>query len=439
MASRYAGRKRQDFVRKALDAAIERLKQGNEIAEADRESARATPKEQMRMDAVNEEHSVGNLVSNVGEPIRLKEMDLAGISAAPAKGGDTAKIWTRMSLTSDEVMFHAIAENISGVLMHAAHQNGASIKPDRVDTLLLVIRPDNSAELWADTAAVAMQALLNRSVPSGAVILESDIADIVGMWFPMAGITEEDRILCLFRTKWSFGLFFDFHREKPLDIEAAKRDLGTLHRRLYYRHLYEMVENQLNMQRLAKGGWFPFAEIIGREFGMIANHSNAEFDLSEIEEKILAALGDARIEKIFSRWMVKPAFQDKEKILRPAIDAFKRGEPVIVLKTLLTEIEGVLQSAHRQKHRKSAANLKALFAFAAASAEERAGTGDSLLFPSSFVEYLRTYTFDHFDPDDVGETLSRHSVGHGAAGAESYTPIRALQAILTLDQLAFYL
>ncbi len=112
------------------------------------------------MDAVNEEHSVGNLVSNVGEPIRLKEMDLAGISAAPAKGGDTAKIWTRMSLTSDEVMFHAIAENISGVLMHAAHQNGASIKPDRVDTLLLVIRPDNSAELWADTAAVAMQALL---------------------------------------------------------------------------------------------------------------------------------------------------------------------------------------------------------------------------------------------------------------------------------------
>ncbi|MBY3122631.1 hypothetical protein HFN65_25525 [Rhizobium laguerreae] len=137
--------------------------------------------------------------------------------------------------------------------------------------------------------------------------------------------------------------------------------------------------------------------------------------------------------------MVKPAFQDKEKILRPAIDAFKKGEPVVVLKTLLTEIEGVLQSAHRQKHGKSAANMKALFAFATASAEERAGTGDSLLFPSSFVDYLRAYTFDHFDPDAVGATLSRHSVGHGAAEAESYTQIRALQAILTLDQFAFYL
>lgn len=284
-----------------------------------------------------------------------------------------------------------------------------------------------------------MQAMLNRSVQGGAVIFERDISDVVGMWFPKVGITEEDRILCLFRTKWSFGLFFDFDRDQPLDIEAALRDLGTLHRRLYYRHLYEMVENELSMQRLAKSGWFPFAEIISYEFAEIANHSNAEFDLAELEENILAAFDDARIEKIFRRWMVKPAFQDKEKILRPAIDAFKRGEPVIVLKTLLTEIEGVLQSAHRRKHGKSAANLKVLFAFASASAGERAGIGDSLLFPASFVEYLKAHTFDHFDPDAVGDTASRHAVGHGAAGADSYTQIRALQAILTLDQFAFYL
>nr|WP_210246984.1 hypothetical protein [Agrobacterium tumefaciens] len=391
------------------------------------------------MDAVNEKPYAGMLVGNVGEPIRLKELNLAGVSAAPAKEGDTAKIWTRMSLTSDELMFHTIAENISGVLIHAAQENGAGIRPDRVDMLLLVIKPDNSAELWADTAAVTMHAMLNRSVQGGALIFDSDITDVVGMWFPKVDITERDRILCLFRTKWSFALFFDMNREHPLNIEAAQRDLGTLHRRLYYRHLYEMVENELNMQRLARSGWFPFAEIISREFAEIANYSNAEFDLTELEGKILAAFDDTRIEKIFSRWMMKPAFQDKEKILRPAIDAFTRNEPVIVLKTLLTEIEGVLQSAHRRKHGKSAAKLKALFAFATASAEERAGTGDSLLFPASFVEYLKAHTFDHFDPDAVGDTASRHAVGHGAAGADSYTQIRALQAILTLDQFAFYL
>ncbi|RWR25347.1 hypothetical protein D2T29_22150 [Sinirhodobacter populi] len=116
-------------------------------------------------------------------------------------------------------------------------------------------------------------------------------------------------------------------------------------------------------------------------------------------------------------------------------------ERVLTLKTLLTEIEGVLQSAHRRKHGKSAENLKALFAFAfaIASAEERAGTGDSLLFPASFADYLKAHTFNHFDPDAVGDTASRHAVGHGAAEADSYTQIRALQAILTLDQFAFYI
>lgn len=390
------------------------------------------------MEALNEKPLAGVLVGNVGEPIRLKYLNLVGISASAAKGGGTVEVWTRMSLTSDESMFHVIAENISGALVHAAQLNGSGIRPDKVDTLLLVIKPDNSAELWADTAAVTKQAILKRSAKGGEVIFEHDISDVLGMWFPKVGISEEDRILCLFRTKWSFALFFDLDRGHPLDIAAAQRDLGTLYRRLYYRHLYEMVENQLNMQRLVKSGWFPFAEIIGHEFAEIARCSNAEFELVELEKRVLASFDDERVEKIFNRWMVKPAFKGKERILRPAFDAFKRGEPVVVLKTLLTEIEGVLQSAHRGKYGKSAESLKALFKFAATSAEERAGTGDSLLFPASFIEYLKAHTFNHFDPDAVGDTASRHAVGHGAAEADSYTQIRALQALLTLDQFSFY-
>jgi hypothetical protein len=38
----------------------------------------------------------------------------------------------------------------------------------------------------------------------------------------------------------------------------------------------------------------------------------------------------------------------------------------------------------------------------------------------------------------MGQAGSRHAVGHGAAAADSYTDARALQALLTIDQLAFY-
>ncbi len=343
-----------------------------------------------------------------------------------------------MSLTSDDAMFHTISDNIGKVLIHAAQANGAFVNPEHVGNILLVIRSDNSAEIWADTATIVLDAVLNRPAQGGTALYQRDVSDISGMWFPEVSIAAEDRILCLFRVKWSFALFFDFGCNGLLDISAARRDLGTLYRRLFYRHLYEMMDNEVNMDRLAMSGWFPFAEIVGSEFSEIARHFNSGLSLSSVEDKILDSFSDDRVEKVFSRWMTKPEFRRKEAILRPAIEAFKRGESVLVLKTLLTEIEGILQFAHRERHGKSAGGNLKLLEFSKDSAIGKVGIGDSLLFPESFFRYLDTYIFKNFDPDDVGDIASRHAVGHGAASAESYTQTRALQAILTLDQFAFY-
>jgi hypothetical protein len=83
--------------------------------------------------------------------------------------------------------------------------------------------------------------------------------------------------------------------------------------------------------------------------------------------------------------------------------------------------------------------LATLLKFAKEAAERKTGGPDTLFFPAAFAEYLRKYTYANFDPDTENAVAgSRHAVGHGAAPAESYTQIRALQAILTLDQLAFY-
>ncbi|RXG90769.1 hypothetical protein EAS62_26540 [Bradyrhizobium zhanjiangense] len=141
---------------------------------------------------------------------------------------------------------------------------------------------------------------------------------------------------------------------------------------------------------------------------------------------------------MFRRWMVKPHFAGKEPLLRSAINSFTSGDAVPVLKIILTEIEGILNEAYRKVHGQSA-KIKILLAFAGASAEAKAGRPDTLLFPTAFADYLQAYTFANFDPSAAsGMAGSRHAVGHGHATAESYTLVRALQALLTLDQLAFY-
>ena len=379
------------------------------------------------------------IVRNLGEPLHFANVEpLAGVAAESAQGGQRVKVWTRLALTSDDPIFHRVVMDLDGVISHMAQQAGAAVHLSRADTVLLVIKADNSAELWLDTVAVSLLCRVKRSITAGAVVFEEDIADVTGMAFPCANLEPTDKVLCLFRQDWRFGLAFDFNPNGKLDIEAFTTTLGTLYRELRYRHLYEAIGDAALFDKFVASGWFPFVEII-TEFKDILHHCEAGFNLAEIEDKIIAKFDEARLQHILERWVAKPHFAAKAALLKEAVDAFFQKKPVAVIKILLTEIEGVLNDAYRAVHGGQGVKLKELLVFAEASAEQRAGGANTLLFPSAFGRYLKSYTFANFDPaEQTGTAGSRHAVGHGAAAQESYTMPRALQAILTLDQLAFY-
>jgi hypothetical protein len=283
-----------------------------------------------------------------------------------------------------------------------------------------------------------LNVILKRGAKAGEAILEQDIVDVNGMDFPAVAIGATDRVICLFREGWRFGLLFDFNPDEQFDRSSMRAALGTLYRTMRYRRLYDALKDEPTFKRLVAAGWFPFAEIITSEFNELLGSCEAGFDLTEDEEKIIASFEKQRLEKVFERWMLKPHFAGKEGLLRAAISAFLAGEPIASIKIVLTEIEGILADAYKAAHGKRA-KLKTLLAFAVQSAAEKTGAPDTLLFPSAFADYLKDYTFADFERDGPAPKAgSRHAVGHGAADSQSYTMARALQAILTLDQLAFY-
>ncbi len=381
----------------------------------------------------------GTLVGNLSEPILLSGLQLDGVAAEGAKkGSTTARIWTRLSLTSDEAIFHRIAKSLAGHVEFRAREAGNPVNLARAGMTLLVIRPDNSGEIWLDAAAVSVNVVVKRSMQAGAVVFERDIADVTGMSFPLVQIGEADRVVCLFREGWRFALFFDFNPERKLSLAAMERDLGTLHRRLRYREVYDAIASATVFSRLVQAGWFPFAEIMGAEFEQLSLHCENDFELDDVEAELIAKFDAERVERMFARWMAKPHFAGKERLLRSALNGYLAGDPVPVLKIALTEIEGILNEAHRKLYG-TGAKQKALLGFAVRSAEEKRGQPDTLMFPAAFGRYLAEYTFANFDPaQGTGNAGSRHAVGHGAAESDSYTQTRALQALLTLDQLAFF-
>lgn len=379
-------------------------------------------------------------VRNLGEPLRFTNVEpLAGFIAEPARGGQTATVWTRLALTSDEPLFHRLVENLAGVINHMAQQSGTAVSTRHADTMLLILKPDNTAELWLDTAAVSLRCAVKRPVAAGAAIFEHDIADVTGMVFPCVTFGERDKVLCIFREAWRFGFAFDMNPDGNLKIEDFVTTLGTLYRELRYRHVYEAIGDPALFEKLVTAGWFPFVEIVTAEFKALQKHCEAGFDVTDIEGEIVAKFDSARLQHMLGRWLAKPHFEAKATLLKEAIEAFEQKKPASIIKIVLTEIEGVLNDAYRAKNGGQGAKLKDLLAFAEASAEQQAGGTNTLLFPAAFGRYLSAYTFANFDPvAQTGTAGSRHAVGHGAAAQDSYTMTRALQAILTLDQLAFY-
>lgn len=388
----------------------------------------------------NQQKHPGIDVRNIGAPIRFTNVqDISGFSAEPGKGGDTIKIWTRMAITSDEPLFHRLVEGLADIVNHMAQQAGTAVNLRRVDTALLILKPDSTAELWLDTAAVSLLCTVKRPMKAGTVIFENDIADVTGMSFPCVDINAKDRVLCVFRQDWRFGFAFDMNPEGKFDLDGFNKTLGTLYRKMRYKHLYEAIGETPAFDRLLGSGWFPFVEIINGEFKDILRHSEAGFDMAEIEEKIINKFDSYRMNIILERWLGKPHFGAKTDLLKAAINSFNNHEPISVIKILLTEIEGILNDAYRTVNNGQGAKIKKLLEFAESSAERKAGGSNTLLFPTAFCRYLREHTFADFNPStQTGVASSRHAVGHGAASQESYTVTRALQTILTLDQLAFY-
>jgi hypothetical protein len=224
-------------------------------------------------------------VRNIGEPLRFANVEpLAGFSAGPAQGGQQVEVCFRLALTSDEPFFHRLVENFSGVIDYMAEKAGTAVNLRRANTVLLIFKPDNIAELWVDAAAIALQCTVKRALAANSVVFEDDIADVTGMSFPCVTIGEKDKVLCLFREGWSFGLAFDFNPGGQLDLERFQATLGTLHRRLCYRHLYAAVADASIFDKLMAVGWFPFVEIITTGFRDLTQYAKAGFDIAEIEK-----------------------------------------------------------------------------------------------------------------------------------------------------------
>lgn len=360
---------------------------------------------------------------------------IGGFSLTNVKKGNYFWLLTRATTNSDEPEFYKYIEQLS-----TSFFNKVGVSPNAVYQFLILIHKDLSADLYVNDFPVAVEIRIKRDVKKFEVITRGDIADIRRLKFPNIEIVETDKVIYCFKAGWKFGLFFDLNRE--LDTDAMALTLGTLYRYLSFQHVYELFETGTQFEEMIKDGWFPFIEIIGGEYKTLSEAYQNKFNFEERIDKIVGNFDKARIEKITNKWWKNQIFKDKKNILQAGINAFLRSDNegyINCIKTLLPEVEGIIRFQYLKDTGKGWVKEKKLLSYLIEKGKEKSGSGDSLFLPLHFFKYLNDIVFSDFDLETGQVDLSRHSSSHGVARAGAYTKIKALQTILVLDQIYFYI
>lgn len=356
-----------------------------------------------------EKHGKSRYKYPMTNSLKLTEFEIGGFAANNAMPGEEALVITRAMLTSDEREFHLLMQGITNLLSARLHAAGHTVLFSGIHAMLLVVHADTTADLYLNDFPVVAQIRAKRDMAAGAIVMQGAIADIDRLSFPGIAFAASDKVLVCLKVGWKFALYLDLADQRSLDTDQMSQALGHLFRILTFQEIYDVLADPVTYSALRDAGWFPFIEITGGEVEALIRAHKSNFNVEGETQALIDKFTPDRIDAMFTRWSARSSLNSRHKILRAALDAYKRGDAIASTKILLTEIEGILREAHITELGETA-GIKALLEYASTQGIKKTGSESSLYFPHQFLEYLTTVVFGQFNPmTGTGATTSRQS------------------------------
>ena len=192
------------------------------------------------------------------------------------------------------------------------------------------------------------------------------------------------------------------------------------------------IEGRLDMLR----GWFPFQRILGEEFenlysGIIKSRNE---DLYLPYLQIINAFDNRRLNEMLSDWKGVEVLPYKQ--LEIGLKHYQNQDPFNSIHVLTPYIEGIVRNTLGNR-------LESMDSFAIREkiSEDLKGilhtTEDNTLYINAFKSYLKTTWHSSFSNNRLFYPITRNTVSHGISEYEECTMEKALQLILTIDQLSY--
>lgn len=369
---------------------------------------------------------------------KLSEFKLIGFAAenTPAEA-ESGRVVTQATVLSDHPFFHHRLRSFAQDVDAKLRAQNADAHLAQASNFAILVDPDFTATLYVDCIELSLEMVAKRGVEKGEAVWSNDIGDIYRGHMSYPKIRPDQHFIVCVRHDWKFVLIFDLTPEQPISLEALDNTLGIGMRRLMFESLYQAMADERVLAAMFDKRWFPFNELIGAEFDDLHKAISNDFNIEAVEFSLVKAFDHTRLSRLLDRWWRNPLYEARRELLTEGVNLFSEGRFIPSIKTLMTEIEGILRDRHvpRSSGRQG---MDKVLSVAFEDVPKMAGA-DTIYFPAQFVDYLNASVYGHFDPNLPGSEVTRNTVGHGRAPTSAYTPVRALQTILILDQIHRYL
>ncbi len=353
--------------------------------------------------------------------------------ATGTEGSPVPVVVREFSSSDDGELFVSRLEGLPSALLSKA---SPQVKPSQIDHLLAIIRPDLSTTLYVNELSLVVKARSARSIKAGEPVSEDDLADIAELTFPGVDISDDAAVVFLFSVNWRKALFFDL---APVAPGGSPRDYNL---QQTFGGFFAFLSNlgvfsldEAAWSTLLTNDWFPFVSLPKALVKTLVGRARGSGVLDILVPEVAAAVRE-RLPAMLDRWAKRPEYEPHIELLNHAAQRFQLGDPTSAVAIVFPRIEGLLRSIYAGLALVGKPTPKRL-----AGCLLHTGTADlqpySWLLPTRFRRYLAEAYFADFQPDQPAR-LSRHSIGHGVAGAADFNEKHAAIGFLILDQL-FYL
>lgn len=208
----------------------------------------------------------------------------------------------------------------------------------------------------------------------------------------------------------------------------------------YYKNLQKIYDNfnktnQISNQFaliLIEFGWPPVLDIFSNQVEDIIKMYETEESKDKIEGEIgglfVNFYTEERLKRKLDEWKNNELLNDRIYILKTAVEAHIKENYVLVVPTLLSQIEGIIADGFNHKGRMGGRKLKSYIS--KLTKNNRIDEFDDVV--NKFLLNIVLVNFEHGKP--INSSLSRHAILHGAD--KNYgTKKNSLKTIILFDYL----